>query len=183
MDEVLATIRRIIAEDEQGGRPAAAGGASGGGSADEVLELTEALNEDGTVRRLAPIGAASPAADGIREPPPPAPDKPEPEARPEPQLPREEPPPSPSPQQSAPGVEQPVSQATSATAAVALARLVSQARAEGEAAQIGDRPLEEIVRDELRPMLRSWLDEHLPQTVERLVQAELSRIFVRPGPS
>src|SRR5690349_21176311 len=89
MDEILATIRRIIAEDEQPGGPAssagtggvagtgtdtrvAAGGAAPDGpdreapakdaaadTADDIVELTAAINEDGSVRHLAPIGGTS----------------------------------------------------------------------------------------------------------------------------
>lgn len=36
--------------------------------------------------------------------------------------------------------------------------------------------LEGLMRDLLRPMLKSWLDENLPTLVERLVQAEIERI-------
>ena len=36
--------------------------------------------------------------------------------------------------------------------------------------------LEDAVRDTLRPMLKSWLDEHLPRVVERMVQAEIERV-------
>jgi cell pole-organizing protein PopZ len=32
------------------------------------------------------------------------------------------------------------------------------------------------VRDTLRPMLKAWLDDNLPQLVERLVRAEIERI-------
>lgn len=39
--------------------------------------------------------------------------------------------------------------------------------------------LEEIVRTELKPMLREWLDRHLPSLIERLVQEELERISKR----
>lgn len=39
--------------------------------------------------------------------------------------------------------------------------------------------IEEIVRDELRPMLRVWLDENLPNLVERLVKEELDRVARR----
>ncbi len=41
-------------------------------------------------------------------------------------------------------------------------------------------PLEEIVREMLRPMLKSWLDEHLPLMVEEHVKREISRITGRP---
>ena len=36
--------------------------------------------------------------------------------------------------------------------------------------------LEEVVRETLRPMLKSWLDENLPRLVERMVQAEIERV-------
>ncbi len=38
------------------------------------------------------------------------------------------------------------------------------------------RTLEDVVRDALRPMLKAWLDDNLPQLVERLVRAEIERI-------
>jgi cell pole-organizing protein PopZ len=41
--------------------------------------------------------------------------------------------------------------------------------------------LEEFVRAELRPLLKTWLDEHLPTMVERLVRAELARLTLRHG--
>src|SRR2546430_4616700 len=37
------------------------------------------------------------------------------------------------------------------------------------------RTLEEVVSELLRPMLKSWLDENLPEMVERLVRAEIER--------
>ncbi len=39
--------------------------------------------------------------------------------------------------------------------------------------------LEEIVREEVRPMLKSWLDSHLPSIVERLVRTEIERVVAR----
>ena len=39
--------------------------------------------------------------------------------------------------------------------------------------------LEEIVRTEIRPLLRQWLDDQLPEMIERLVQEELARISKR----
>jgi cell pole-organizing protein PopZ len=38
------------------------------------------------------------------------------------------------------------------------------------------RTLEGLVREMLRPMLRSWLDDNLPSLVERLVHVEIERI-------
>jgi uncharacterized protein len=36
--------------------------------------------------------------------------------------------------------------------------------------------LDDVVRENLRPMLKSWLDENLPRVVERMVQAEIERV-------
>jgi cell pole-organizing protein PopZ len=38
------------------------------------------------------------------------------------------------------------------------------------------RTLEDLVREMLRPMLKSWLDDNLPSLVERLVRAEIERV-------
>ncbi len=39
--------------------------------------------------------------------------------------------------------------------------------------------LEEIVRTELKPLLREWLDNNLPKMIERLVKEELQRVSKR----
>jgi cell pole-organizing protein PopZ len=39
------------------------------------------------------------------------------------------------------------------------------------------RTLQDLVREMLRPMLKSWLDDNLPTVVERLVLAEIERII------
>lgn len=38
------------------------------------------------------------------------------------------------------------------------------------------RTLEDLVKDMLRPMLKSWLDDNLPNLVERIVRAEIERV-------
>ena len=38
------------------------------------------------------------------------------------------------------------------------------------------RTLEDLVKEMLRPMLKSWLDDNLPGLVERLVRAEIERV-------
>ena len=43
-------------------------------------------------------------------------------------------------------------------------------------------PLEEVVREMLRPILKQWLDEHLPQIVGEHVKREISRITGKPLP-
>ena len=41
-------------------------------------------------------------------------------------------------------------------------------------------PLEEMVREMLRPILKQWLDDHLPRLVDEHVKREISRITGRP---
>ena len=38
------------------------------------------------------------------------------------------------------------------------------------------RTLEDLVKDMLRPMVKAWLDDNLPGLVERLVRAEIERV-------
>ena len=45
----------------------------------------------------------------------------------------------------------------------------------------GETSLEGLVREMLRPMLAQWLEDHLPQIVDRLVQAEIARIAGKKG--
>jgi cell pole-organizing protein PopZ len=63
-----------------------------------------------------------------------------------------------------------ISPATAAAVDAALNTLA-------EAVQVRNGPsLEEVVTELLRPMLKSWLDENLPGLVERLVRAEIERV-------
>lgn len=41
-------------------------------------------------------------------------------------------------------------------------------------------PLEEMLREMLRPVLKQWLDENLPRIVDEHVKREISRITGRP---
>ncbi|MGL5117474.1 MAG: DUF2497 domain-containing protein [Beijerinckiaceae bacterium] len=38
------------------------------------------------------------------------------------------------------------------------------------------RTLEDLMQDMMRPMIKDWLDDHLPLIVERLVRAEIERV-------
>ncbi|WP_198371587.1 DUF2497 domain-containing protein, partial [Roseomonas rosulenta] len=68
--------------------------------------------------------------------------------------------------------------AAAATASVGqLLRAVSSER--GAAVTRGGPSIEDVVREELRPLLKSWLDQHLPDIVERLVRAEIERVVGR----
>ncbi len=157
MDEILASIRRILAEDDAVvARPAARLRGTG-----DVLDLTEALNDDGTVRHIAPIKIVSPE-------PPPLVTPVLSDGRIEPVAPR----PS--------GASEPlrlVSDSAADAVAASFGRLSSVPRREG-----GDPPLDAMVRETLRPMLQAWLDEHLPELVERLVQAEIARVIGDAAP-
>jgi cell pole-organizing protein PopZ len=59
----------------------------------------------------------------------------------------------------------------------ALVRSIGMERA--VAVSRGGITIEEIVREEIRPMLKSWLDSHLPVLVERIVRAEIERVVER----
>ena len=41
-------------------------------------------------------------------------------------------------------------------------------------------PLEDMIREMLRPVLKQWLDEHLPAIVDEHVKREIHRITGRP---
>jgi cell pole-organizing protein PopZ len=123
MEEILASIKRVIAED---GRAAAARPARGSrpteapfpapAAEDDVLELSDPISEgDGLI--------SEDAAEASRQ---------------------------------------------------SLAAL-SALREKSETLP-GDGPLEAVVREMLRPMLKDWLDQNLPQIVEDLVTREIARI-------
>ena len=40
----------------------------------------------------------------------------------------------------------------------------------------GQRTLDELVKELLKPMLKAWLDENLPPLVERLVKREIAKL-------
>ena len=43
----------------------------------------------------------------------------------------------------------------------------------------GNQTLEQLVKDVLRPILKEWLDENLPDIVDRIVREEVERIAAR----
>lgn len=227
MDEILATIRRIIAEDERSssagtrGAPAGVGpvavsspGASPPGvsplgvskeraegsreaaqasaelaGANDVLDLTDALDEEGGARGVAPLGTVPAAPVHVRPPveteaaePIMAEPKPA-EASPESGLAADPGPAAPPPAEPpSANHERLVSDVAALAAATAFGRLAAAPRVRREPPLVGGRPLDEMVRDLLRPLLQTWLDENLPGIVERLVEAEIARISARSGP-
>lgn len=161
MEEILSSIKRIIAEEGD-----AAGAPRGRRSrsappqpapradrapaiepVDEVLELSERIAEG---RR-----AAAAEREAEREVEPRA-DRPMPAPAPEPIL---------------------SERAVEATRGPleALSRMVVRPEV------AGSDTLEGLVREMLKPMLREWLDANLPEIVEAMVAREISRITGRNG--
>ncbi len=58
-----------------------------------------------------------------------------------------------------------------------FARLASRAPLDRRGT--GDTTIEDIVRELMKPMLREWLDIHLPPLIEKVVQRELRKIAAR----
>lgn len=70
--------------------------------------------------------------------------------------------------------------AAAATASVgALLRTLSE---RGAQISRGGPTLEDMVREEMRPLVKEWLDANLPGLVERLVRAEIERLVNRLSP-
>jgi cell pole-organizing protein PopZ len=150
MDDILASIRRILNEDDGAtpGGPPGEGAARQDGPEAEPLQLTESM----MVQPPPPAVAASVAEPSVPEPA--APGSP------------------PAAALVAPAV------AAATTAAVGkLLRTVAQERA--ATVHRGGPTIEDVVREEIRPLLKDWLDQHLPPLVERLVRAEIERVVGR----
>jgi len=183
MEEIIASISRIIAEDKPGAErrfgATAPGEAAGPTQKSDILELTQVVDEDGSVRRLSPwagdatapshmpaAAIASPAdATGI-----------------EPQSSHADP--VLEPRFGSAG-ERIVSAATSGAVAATFAQLGALPRDRRNETELPlggvERTLEEIVREMLRPLLLAWLDRHLPGIVERLVREEIARVVGEAG--
>lgn len=165
MEEILASIRRIISEDDAPkgeGAPEAA-------AADEeedVLELTERAHEEapaesGEEVMAPPEPETPPAIEAALEPLPEPVREPEP-VRAQPVAPA---------QAAAPREESLISRRAAVTAASAFRELSAAAQPPRES-----RTLEDIARELLQPMLREWLDQNLPRIVENAVREEVERI-------
>ena len=77
----------------------------------------------------------------------------------------------------------PQTRAATAQAFAALQNAIKPepaAASEMRVARSGGLTLEDIARDEVRGQLKAWLDANLPELVERVVRQEIERL-VRPG--
>lgn len=159
MEEILSSIKRIIAEENDGtqARPRRAQRPAPPPAAvepdvDEVLELSDPMPAP-------PVAAATPA--------------PAPQLAPEPRAPEPRAP-EPRAQVHEDAEVEPIlsQQAVAATRAPleTLSRLLVKPEPQG------DGTLEGLVREMLRPMLREWLDAHLPEMVETMVAREIAKL-------
>ncbi len=93
------------------------------------------------------------------------------------------PPPGPDPFDAAPAERPEALLAPEAAAAAAssvgsLLRTLASERQQ-VAVTRGGPTIEDLVREEIRPVLKVWLDANLPSLVERLVRAEIERVVGR----
>ena len=125
MDEILASIKRIIADDDRN-RPVkerAAKSAVPDVAQDEVLELTDADEHAGGGEVLMDNNKAQ----SLRH-------------------------------------------------SFSALQTLSEPGAAPQIVRSGETSLEELTRDLLRPILKDWLDTHLPPIVEAMVEREITRI-------
>jgi cell pole-organizing protein PopZ len=152
MEDILASIRRILSEDEA---PAGAGTQStqqqvpGEGADDGVLVLDPSMMVSDPANEAEPL-PTQPTSTALTTP---------------------EAPPSAL-----------VAPEAAAAAAVSVSSLVRTLTDRAVQVHSGGPTVEDIVREELRPLLKSWLDANLPSLVERLVRAEIERVVGRVVP-
>ncbi|HEU4970249.1 DUF2497 domain-containing protein [Sphingomonas sp.] len=158
MEEILSSIKRIIAEDTETLVPRRGTPAPESGDEPDVLELNQPVGEPVTMPELEPDSMSAEEAPAIAPAPvaPPAT------------------PPAPSAEEEAGALLSATTEAATRHALAALSRMV--VKPEDPAA---DNTLEGLVRDMLRPMLKDWLDAHLPGIVQATVDREVARISGR----
>jgi cell pole-organizing protein PopZ len=159
MEEILASIRKIISDDQKvleakaGMRAPVASEPESPADDEDVLELgTPEPAPVAAAPVIAPPPVVAPAP-VVAAPVAPAPVTPAPVA---------------AVASAQPGLL--LSEASAATAATAFQSLANTVLSQNA------RTLDDIVKDMLRPMLKSWLDDNLPTLVERLVRAEIERV-------
>jgi cell pole-organizing protein PopZ len=122
MDEILSSIKRIIADDDCS-RPATKRAKSAAREEEEVLELTTAEENAISEDRLLDDGKAQ----NLRH-------------------------------------------------SFSALQTLSEPGVAPQIVRSGETSLEGLTRELLRPMLKDWLDTHLPPIVEAMVEREITRI-------
>jgi uncharacterized protein len=236
MEEILASIRRIIAEGEREAQEGGSGPRAESAAAvqveptaeptpdpivqAEVLVLTEMVQDDGSVVSLPPAPAATepeeteridslsageqidaPSATPAVTPEPTAEELVPPWMRAEPTptvaaAPADEPtlatadlPPTPTmppPDKEripvpAEGFKKPelVSEEALAASTAALSQLAQSVSRTREPTPGQSKTVDEVVREAVEPMLKTWLDTNLPRIVERMVREAIDRVVRR----
>jgi cell pole-organizing protein PopZ len=159
MEDILASIRKILNEDEQ----------------PPSLGATEPL-ADGPVLLTTDMMITPPSTALLTAPPaepPPQPNPAEPDALPMAQA------PVPIVAPAEEGLVAPAAAAAAMAAIGQLTRAVAQDR--GAGVSRSGLSIEDVVREELRPLLKEWLDTHLPAITERVVRSEIERLMARQG--
>ena len=72
-----------------------------------------------------------------------------------------------------------VSEEALAASTAALAQLAQSVTRTREPAPGASKTLEEVVRESVEPLLKQWLDQHLPRIVERMVREAIDRVVRR----
>jgi cell pole-organizing protein PopZ len=162
MEEILASIRRIISEDDAPAEAAPApepepeAVAEDAPAEDDVLELTDPIDPPSPVESLGDIDVYSP--------------EPEPEPEPAP------PPPPPEPSVASGFSREEVAETLVGDHASSLAATAFGSLSSALLMPKDGRTLEDVVRELLRPLLKEWLDQNLPRIVETKVEEEVHRI-------
>ncbi len=138
----------------------------------------------------APVPAPHVEAAPIEAAPPPPPSPPAAATT----SPRPAPPPAPPLDEAEPADERMVGERSAEAAGQSFGSLRETLRAQRQAtsnaaataglatnSHPGGPTIEEMIRQELRPLLKLWLDAHLPDLVERVVRAEIARIVEDTG--
>ncbi len=152
MEEILASIRRIISADETD-EAQPAGEKASMAIGDDVFELTQEIRDDGAVVDIAagetihdreipePVqieAAGTPFGDG--------------------------------------GLVGPSASAALTAAFENLTHALAEKRFDRG---VGGRTVEDVVKEVVRPIVKEWLDENLPEMVERLIGREIARMTRR----
>jgi uncharacterized protein len=182
MEDILASIRRILNEEES---PAGSTAPDEGTVEDDVLLLDESMMVSTPESwPEEPVSEPKPEPPAAQVEPRPAKVQP-PSAEPEPASKETV---APTPQRAEPpgvSAQQPDLMAPeTAAAATSLVGGLVRSLSTGRATQVysGGPTLEDVVRAELRPLLKEWLDTNLPPIVERLVRIEIERVVGRAVP-
>jgi cell pole-organizing protein PopZ len=212
MEEILSSIRRIIADEEAEGADDPNAAAEEGSDAvqardetfdgahtfdnadeddetDDVLELTKVVRESGEVVDLKAetadgarfdVGAPDMVEDqdeAVLTPPDDESER-EPGTMADEHINREDRATVHTKQSRA---EELISMGAATAASGSIVKLTSAFRtpAEESVADADGRTIEQFAEDLLRPVLKEWLDEHLPPLIERIVEKEIRKIARR----